>query len=356
MRALVVTTVHAADDTRMRERLVASLSSELHVRYATRAPGPSDRSGLDWVPLTGGRARRWWRAFRMLRATGWDVAVICDPELVPAAVMARLWRRRPIVFDVHEDLAAQIVAKAWIPRFARPLFRGLARLIYSVAEKSLRLTLAEDGYRRLFRGDHPVFPNYPTYRGWPDASREADGSVVYVGDVRRARGLTDAAEAARLAGASFLVVGPAPPELAQELAAANAVLVGRRPNREALKLAARASVGISPLRDLPNYRESLPTKVIEYLALGLSVVATDLPGTRRVVEGWDSVWLVPPGDIEAMSEAIRLGALEESREAAWSRSAAVRARYVWPHGEFLDWYRSLTGEQEPGPPGEVHDG
>ena len=58
-------------------------------------------------------------------------------------------------------------------------------------------------------------------------------------------------------------------------------IVGPLPHFEAMAVVAGASVGFSLLHDLPNYRASMPTKVIEYLAMGVPVVASDLPGHPR---------------------------------------------------------------------------
>lgn len=350
MTLLVVSTVHSADDTRIRERLIRTLSERFEVRYATRAPGPADAGGLSWEPLSGGRVVRWWRALLLLLSPGWDVAVIHDPELVPAAVIARFWRRRPVVFDVHEDLAAQIASKEWIPYALRGPFRVLSRLLYRLADSVLILTLAEAGYRQLFRRNHPVFPNYPMYVDWPDPVEHGDGRVVYLGDVTHARGVTDAAAAALKAGLTLRIVGPVPGSLVADLGGVE--LYGRLPNPEALRVAASSALGISPLRDAPNYRDSLPTKVIEYLALGLPVVATNLPGTRTVAEDWEAVWLVPPGDIDAMALALREASNPEVRVLARSRAAYVRSRYVWPRAEVLDWFSAL--EEKAQSPGEVH--
>ena len=73
-------------------------------------------------------------------------------------------------------------------------------------------------------------------------------------------------------------------------------IIGPLPHREAMEAAAGASVGFSLLHDLPNYAGSLPTKVIEYLAMGVPVVASDLPGIREALAGRAAVEVVPPGD------------------------------------------------------------
>ncbi len=352
MTVLVVTTVHSADDTRIRERLIRTLAMRFQVRYATRAPGPTDSTGLDWLPLHGGRLRRWWAALGTLLTSRWDVAVIHDPELVPAGVIARFLLRRPVVFDVHEDLAAQIVAKDWLPRPTRPLARLLSRVIYRMGETFLDLTLAEESYRRLFRRQHPVFPNYPRYEGWPEPGGEGDGTVIYVGDVRPERGVTDAAQACAIAGIPLTVVGPGEPVFSERLAevGGDVKMLGRRPHREALTLMGRASVGISPLRSLPNYIDSVPTKVVEYMAMGLPVVATDLPGTRMVVDGFEAVWLVPPGEVRSMARAVSEAATPASRVLAMSRVDRVRASFRWPEDSVLSHYSRLAGEQEPDTP------
>ncbi len=124
---LVVTTVHSADDTRIRERLIRSLEGVGSITYATREPGPTDRSGLDWVPLSGGRFRRNLRALRLILGTKWRLVILHDPETIPAGALAHFLRHRPIVFDVHEDLPAQVVNKEWAPTWTRPILRWVAK-------------------------------------------------------------------------------------------------------------------------------------------------------------------------------------------------------------------------------------
>ena len=166
--ALVVTSVHWPDDTRIRERLCRTLSKGFRVVLATRAPGPSDRTGLDWIPLRGGRFRRIWAAGRTALGSQWDVMIVHDPELVPLAMVVRLLRRSPVVFDVHEDIPATALTRDWVPGPLRGLLSWALRAMLRLAEKTLMITLAEDGYQRLFREKHVVFPNYPATAEYPE--------------------------------------------------------------------------------------------------------------------------------------------------------------------------------------------
>lgn len=351
MRALVVTTVHRADDARIRERTVRSLAEAFEVRYATRAPAPTSGGDHEWVELAGGRVRRDWGAFRqMLRR---DVGVVSahDPELIPAALAARLLRRVPVVLDVHEDVPAQMLHKEWVFRPLRRPLAWAARVLLRLAERAAVVTLAEAGYGHLFRDEHPVFPNYPAAGSLPPPAGDG-GYLVYVGDVTEDRGAVDMVEAVgamrrprplRLVGRRPAGLGDRLRERAQELGVP-LELIGAVPHRRAMELAAGASAGLSLLRPLPNYLGSLPTKVVEYLELGVPVVAADLPGTREAVSGLAGVVLVPPGDPAAAAVALDdLLSEGAARREAVGQAALLRERLAWPVAEVVAVYRRAAG-------------
>ena len=62
------------------------------------------------------------------------------------------------------------------------------------------------------------------------------------------------------------------------------LLTGWLPQHEALGYAVRAEVGLSPIPRGALFDVSSPTKLVEYLALGIPSVANDIPDQRLVVE------------------------------------------------------------------------
>lgn len=348
---LVLTTVHRPDDTRIRERLIRTLATDFDVDYASKDPGPTDSSGLRWVPLRGGRPARWFRALGVVMRRRWHVLVLHDPETIPIGLMARALRRRPVVFDVHEDIPATALTRPWVPEPIRRPLAALSRWALHLAERYLTITLAEPGYSRLFQRQHIVFPNYPDTSAYPSPSESPRREVVHVGDVTIARGLDVAIEAAALAGVPLRLVGPVNEETRAGLTklatdkGAEIVIEGPKPNPEAMAIAAGAAVAIVPWNDLPNYRDSLPTKLFEYLALGVPVVASDLPGIRGAGVDDLAVVLVQPGDPEALADGIERALDGGFGVAARADAGKVRDRYRWPANEVKDFYLTLAGQR-----------
>lgn len=52
--------------------------------------------------------------------------------------------------------------------------------------------------------------------------------------------------------------------------------------------------------------EGLPTAIMESMAAGVAVVATDIPGTRELVRDQHTGWLAPQGDASALAQTIQV--------------------------------------------------
>lgn len=70
---------------------------------------------------------------------------------------------------------------------------------------------------------------------------------------------------------------------------------------------------------LPSYREGLPKVLLEAMACGRPVVATDVPGCREVVTEGQNGLLVPPRDAVALADAISRFLEEVSLRKAFGR-------------------------------------
>jgi glycosyltransferase-like protein len=96
----------------------------------------------------------------------------------------------------------------------------------------------------------------------------------------------------------------------------------------------------------PSVKEGWGLVVLEALAAGLPVVATDIPVFREYLTAGDSALLVPPGDDAALAAAIAAVVRQpELRDRLVTGGRAVARRYDWASSaaRHIDIYRSLRG-------------
>ncbi|MES9543951.1 glycosyltransferase family 4 protein [Spirillospora sp. NPDC049024] len=349
MRVCVCTVVHHPEDARILHRQIRALLDAGHeVTYIApfRACNATPWRHISPVDVPRATGRRRIRALRAAHralaehAAYADVILLHDPELLVS--LPREVQGRTVVWDVHEDTAAALSAKGWVPGPARPLLRPAVHHLERRSERRHRLLLAEEGYRARFRGEHPVVPN-TTYvsdvpPGPPDGRR-----AVYVGQLSRARGALDMIEMARtLAAEGVLVelIGAADADVRGALRDAQREGIvrwyGFVPNDRALRIAEGAMAGLALLHDEPNYRHSMPTKVVEYMARGIPVISTPNPPAVEIIEPADCGLIVPFEAPEAAAKAVlRLRDDPGLRAGLGKRGyEAARERFHWPvHAE-----------------------
>jgi glycosyltransferase involved in cell wall biosynthesis len=344
VRVVVCTIVHHPSDARIYHRQIRALLEAGHEviylapEFSSERPSPL----LLLCPLPRAAGRRRLGALLAARrqlarhAPDADLVLLHDPELLLALPRRCLSKTGgpATVWDVHEDTAAALSTKPWLPRTLRPAAALAVHAAERVAERRLHLILAEQGYVSRFRGPHPVVPN-TTYVPQAPAPPGGDRRVVYVGHLSPDRG---AAEMAELAGLlrphdiTVELIGPADARARALIEASPARWRGFVPNDEAMRLADGALAGLSLLRDEPNFRHSLPTKVVEYMARGIPVVTTPLPAAADLAERHGCGFVVPFRDARAAADVImKLDADPGLRADLGARGhAAARASLGWP--------------------------
>ncbi|MEJ5945820.1 glycosyltransferase family 4 protein [Pseudokineococcus basanitobsidens] len=359
LRVLVVTVVHDPEDARIRHRQLVSLLEEgCEVTYAAPFSAYGRSAPDDVVPVDLPRAagRRRLRALlaarRLVRTAGpdHDVVLLHDPELLLALPLRWPGTGRPaVVWDVHEDTASALSMKAWLLGPARRLLPAAVRAVERLAERRLRLTLAETGYADRFRRRHPVVPN-SVLVPHSDVPPPGEDRVVYLGRVTAPRGGLDLVELGRLLAGEVVVevVGPADADVREQLRSAHDAGAvrwrGFVPNDEALAGLPGALAGLSLLHDEPNYAHSRPTKVMEYMAHGLPVLTTPTRAAVELVGRAGSGVVVPFEDPEAAAAAVR--ALRDDPGRRRSLAEAGRAHALAELDWRLDGHRFVAQLRE----------
>jgi glycosyltransferase involved in cell wall biosynthesis len=291
------------------ERSRASTGPERQTAPTGGEPQPGTLRTVT-IPRAVGRRRigalRAAKSALAAEVAGADLLLVHDPELL--LVLPPRRHRPPTVWDVHEDTAAALTTKSWLPAWLRAVAAGGVHVAEHLAERRLHLLLAENGYNDRFASTHPVVPN-TTYVPPQAAPPFGPRRVVYVGWLSPDRGSAEMVELGRLLkphGIAVELIGQADAAARAHIEAGGEFVHwhGFVPNAEALRLVEGALAGLSLLQDEANFRHSMPTKVAEYMAHGVPAISTPLPLAAELVEAADGGFVVPFNDPRAAADAI----------------------------------------------------
>lgn len=276
-----------------------------------------------------------------------DVIHVHEPTVPWVSMAAVTSRVAPTVATFH---AWSEHGRAYrsIGPLAGQLLRSLdARIAVSQAAAAFHaraLALSPDDFTVIPNGlDVARFARARPYR-----SLQGHPSLLFVGRLEPRKGLVQLVRAFVLLKANhpmlrLYVVGDGPQrdrcqQLLPTRLRSDVVFLGRVDNMELPRLYASANLYVSPALG----GESFGIVLAEAMAAGVTVVASDLPGFRSVVDDGVNGVLVAPGDPAALARVLS-GLLDNPSAAAalatqaradvarfdWSRVAArVRASYV----------------------------
>jgi glycosyltransferase involved in cell wall biosynthesis len=346
-----VTTVHPALDSRIYLRECVSLAEAgfaVHLVAPSSSPkttasAPHPGIQLHSVRRFESRLLRMllgpWQALQIARRTGAQLWHLHDPELLPLAALLPRPPRVRIVYDAHENLPQDISTKTWIPALLRHQVACAAdRIEKFLAGRLDAVVAATETIADRLRAASAmvcVIRNYPRAcqaEVIPPAARFA----VYAGLLSRRRGLFQMIEACQLEGMPLRLVGHFSDHVTEAAARShpgwsNVEYLGRiAPDGVRAQLLS-ASAGLCLLAPDSAHDDALPTKVFEYMQVGIPVIASRLQRTREVIDRHGCGLCVDYTDMEALRAALarlRDDAAYRQRLGAAGRDAML-TNYRW---------------------------
>jgi glycosyltransferase involved in cell wall biosynthesis len=286
-----------------------------------------------------------------------------SPELAPWGLLLQATRGVPVVYDSHEYLRQDVATKSWLhPAAAGPLSVLLDNLERSMARRFAGIVTVNphmaERFRRLNTNVAVVanFPPVEMARHAAAVSQQDRCSAVYLGSIDRDRGFLDVIETMKLIRAEapaavMRIYGEiedgthsqhAVPATDADLLSIGIETFPRVPHGSLREVVGHCAVGWVPWRATAHHVLGTPTKIFEYMALGLPVVASDLPFVKTIVEENECGVVVPAGSPVDHARAL----LELWNDPARARGMgergrlAVLARLNWESqfGELLALY------------------
>lgn len=271
---------------------------------------------------------------RIVRAVGPDVVHLHSSKAGLAGRLA-LRGRCPTIFQPHGWAFRGSTGVGWTlrVRWERLAARWSVVLCVSVGERELAVSAG-------IRADYAVIPN------GVDIIRFAYADAEARDDARAQLGLRPVPTALCVGRLSVEknqgLLLDAWPEVRAQVPAAELVLVGDGPDADRLRSRNVAGVHFAgEVRDavpwyaaadvvlLPSRVEAMPLTVLEGLAVGRPVVATDVDGAREVLGAADVGTIVPRDDAGALGTAAAARLADPARAAAEGRRGRelVEQRY-----------------------------
>ena len=239
----------------------------------------------------------------------------------------------PLVFTAHDILPRRTAAKRDLWR--RLFDRFSAVVVHSERARDQLAELVDPA--RLHVIPHPVFASSP--------ERRDDGrTLLSLGIIRAYKGLGDAIEATkRIDGARLLVAGDPLENIDRYRAAAHDRAewrLGFLSEDEVDRALGESTVALFPYR--PEIDQS--GALLRALGAGVPVVAYDVGGIAEPVRRFEAGRVAPPGDVDALTAAIR-ELLDDPAALESARAGAERARreLTWDAAAqaHLELYREL---------------
>lgn len=301
-----MSSVHNALDTRIFYRFCLSLKQDFDVTLIAVHPQQENRNGVLIIPFRRLKNKLFrvsvtWISmfFKAIRVNA-SLYHLHDPELIPCGLLLKLCGKK-VIFDIHENVAEDIFDKPWIKN--KKLLYSIFNIFEKLAVKYFTIFLAENSYEPRYKklgANYEIVLNYhdPAFFEPFAALKNRQGNrIFYIGILLESRGLLEIAEAIWILKQKnieihFDIVGELYTDLAEKLQSLSFFkniehllhFHGRLPLEKGYEISKTAGIGMCIIHPMKNSVGSYPTKMFEYMAIGLPQIISDFPLYKSVVE------------------------------------------------------------------------
>ena len=348
MKVCHMTSVHSSLDDRIFYKECVSLAAAGYDTYLV-APGRSFvEKSVKVVGVGFYKVNRIQRMFVLSRIVykkaleiDADIYHFHDPELLPYGIKLKR-KGKKVIFDSHEDVPSQILAKEWIPLSIRKSISFLFKQYQKKVSRKIDCIVTATPYiANIFKA---YGANAVAVRNFPILEEidvdnsdylERENIICYAGGLTEQRGIRELIKLSSKMEMKLLLAGDIDDEYKKELIKTEKVdnvnFMGKLNRKEIKDLYKKSKIGMALLHPTPNHINALAIKLFEYMGAGLPIVCSDFPLWKEIVENTGCGICVNPKDDLKVKE--RVGFLLDNPEIAKSMGdkgkELVNSKFNW---------------------------
>ena len=350
-----ITSAHKFDDIRIFQKECKSLSKDFEVHYVV--PN-SDSQVIENVQIhgvksiVGGRTQRFVKTVQAVyteaKKIEADIYHLHDPELLLIAMKLKRNTGAKVIFDSHEDVPKQIMDKYWIPKIFRQIisktYENFESRICKKLDAVISVTPIICNRFSAINSEVELIANFPDLNELNvesiSATNKDPRAICYVGALFPSRGIKELILALESCNACLHLAGTfMNDEFEREVKSLKGwdkVKFYGQIDRNGIKnIFEKSNLGIVTLHPTLSYMEAYPIKMFEYMAAGISFIASDFPLWRNIVTSHNCGELVDPLDVSALASIINrmLDENEKTIQQGINGKQAIEAEFNWEHEE-----------------------
>jgi glycosyltransferase involved in cell wall biosynthesis len=348
-----LSSVHFALDTRIFYKMCRFLAQKYDVSLIAVHPKEEILENVHVIPFRRFHNRQvrvavgWFLMFMKACRVNAKIYHLHDPELIPCGLLLRLIGKK-VILDIHENIAEDIFDKPWIKHQQRAY--GIFHFFEKLACRHFYIILAETSYEKRYKllaRRWSTVLNYCDVDFFSPYAKNGyahEMNLYYIGIILENRGILQIIEAMRLLQLEgydphFHCVGELYSDLARKIrnlsyyeeVRANLHFYGRMPLEEGYEMAPKMDIGLCIIWPMKNSMESYPTKLFEYMSVGLPIITSGFDLYRQVVEGNSCGVCVDPLNPADLKNAIKTMHMDVKKSELMAKNGkiAVKNFYNW---------------------------